>query len=45
MFSSDSVALPRIVTIYPAGRGPSETEPPLPERAVFHSALFGWHSV
>lgn len=23
---------------------PGETEPPPPERAVFHSALFGWHS-
>jgi hypothetical protein len=23
---------------------PSETEPPPPERAQFHSALFGWHS-
>jgi hypothetical protein len=23
---------------------PGETEPPLPERAVFHSALFGYHS-
>ena len=23
---------------------PGETEPPLPERALFHSALFGWHS-
>jgi hypothetical protein len=22
---------------------PGETEPPLPERARFHSALFGWH--
>jgi hypothetical protein len=24
---------------------PGETEPPLPERALFHRALFGWHSV
>jgi hypothetical protein len=24
---------------------PGETEPPPPERAVFHQALFGWHSV
>ena len=23
---------------------PGETEPPPPERAVFHQALFGWHS-
>jgi hypothetical protein len=23
---------------------PGETEPPLPERALFYSALFGWHS-
>lgn len=23
---------------------PGETEPPLPERALFHQALFGWHS-
>jgi hypothetical protein len=23
---------------------PGETEPPPPERALFHSALFGWHS-
>ena len=23
---------------------PGETEPPLPERAQFHSALFGWHT-
>ncbi len=23
---------------------PGETEPPLPERAAFHKALFGWHS-
>lgn len=24
---------------------PGETEPPLPDRAQFYSALFGWHSV
>jgi hypothetical protein len=24
---------------------PGETEPPLPERALFYSALFGWHPV
>lgn len=23
---------------------PGETEPPPPERALFHQALFGWHS-
>jgi hypothetical protein len=23
---------------------PGETEPPMPERAQFHRALFGWHS-
>jgi hypothetical protein len=22
---------------------PGENEPPLPERAMFHQALFGWH--